>query len=131
VLYFFDEFQSKCCKIIIIIFRRVSSEEYAASSSSSSSIYHLVGMQEGCGISPLGGPVLRQKNIWWYLGFYFDKKLTFQYHAHHYTDGENVVTRVNITSQRNRLSELLHSCMQTSRHRGDKSEMRKLTDKNE
>ena len=36
----------------------------------------------------------------------------------------NVITRVNITDQRDKISKLLHSCVQISRYRGDKSEKR-------
>lgn len=28
-------------------------------------------------LGPLGGPLLWPKNMWWYLGFFFDKKLSF------------------------------------------------------
>ena len=34
----------------------------------------------------LGGPVLRPKHIWQYLGFYFDKKLTFRYYTYFYSN---------------------------------------------
>ena len=44
--------------------------------------------------------------------------------------GINVTTRVNVTGQRDRISKLLHSCIQTNRHRGDKSEKRELINSN-
>ena len=34
----------------------------------------------------IGGPLLYLKNIWQYLGFFFDKKLLFHYHVHHYAN---------------------------------------------
>jgi len=33
-----------------------------------------------------GGPTLKPKSIWWYLGFFFDKKLSFRYHTHYYAN---------------------------------------------
>jgi len=36
-----------------------------------------------------------------------------------------------VTGQRDKISKLFHSCIQTSRYRGDKSEKRELTSKNE
>ena len=33
-----------------------------------------------------GGIVLRPKDIWWYFGFFFNRKLSFWYHTHHYTN---------------------------------------------
>ena len=30
------------------------------------------------------GPIISPKPIWWYLGFYFDCKLNFNYHTHFY-----------------------------------------------
>jgi len=32
----------------------------------------------------VGGPLLHPKPIWRYLGFFFDRKLNFHYHVHHY-----------------------------------------------
>jgi len=32
----------------------------------------------------VGGPILHPKPIWRYLGFFFDKKLNFHHHVHHY-----------------------------------------------
>jgi len=37
-------------------------------------------------LSPLGGPILKPKNIWYYLGFIFDRKLTFQQHIDFYSN---------------------------------------------
>jgi len=37
-------------------------------------------------LSPLGGPVLRPKNLWKYLGFIFDRKLTFHQHIDYYSN---------------------------------------------
>jgi len=36
-------------------------------------------------LTPVNSPVLTPKLIWQYLGFFFDKKLTFHYHCHFYT----------------------------------------------
>jgi len=33
----------------------------------------------------VGGSVISPKPIWWYLGFYFDHRLNFNYHTHFYT----------------------------------------------
>ena len=35
-------------------------------------------------LSPIGGPTLHHKETWKYLGFIFDKKLTFHQHIDHY-----------------------------------------------
>ena len=35
-------------------------------------------------IVPVGGPVISPKPIWRYLGFYFDRRLNFNYHTHFY-----------------------------------------------
>jgi len=35
-------------------------------------------------LSLVGSPIIFFKPIWWYLGFYFDHKLNFQYHTHFY-----------------------------------------------
>ena len=35
-------------------------------------------------LSPLGGPILRPKDSWKYLGFIFDRKLAFHKHIDHY-----------------------------------------------
>ena len=32
------------------------------------------------------GIVPRPKDIWWYFGFFFNRKLLFWYHTHHYTN---------------------------------------------
>ena len=32
----------------------------------------------------VGGPKLTPKPIWYYLGFFFDHRLTFQHHIHYY-----------------------------------------------
>ena len=37
-------------------------------------------------LSPIGGPVLRPKNSWKYLGFIFDQKLLFHLHIDHYAN---------------------------------------------
>jgi len=37
-------------------------------------------------LSPLGGPILRPKDSWRYLGFIFDRKLSFHKHIDHYTN---------------------------------------------
>ena len=37
-------------------------------------------------LSTLGGPILQPKNSWTYLGFFFDRKLTFQQHVDFYTN---------------------------------------------
>ena len=37
-------------------------------------------------LTVLGGPILCPKTTWWYLGFIFDKKLTFQQHVDFYTN---------------------------------------------
>ena len=36
-------------------------------------------------LSLVEGPILYPKYIWWYLGFFFDWKLTFHYHIYPYT----------------------------------------------
>ena len=36
--------------------------------------------------SPLGGPILRPKDLWKYLGFIFDRKLSFHKHIDHYAN---------------------------------------------
>jgi len=36
-------------------------------------------------LSSVGGPVISPKPIWRYLGFYFDRRLNFNYHTHFYT----------------------------------------------
>jgi len=35
-------------------------------------------------LSSVGGPVISPKPIWRYLGFYFDRRLNFNYHTHFY-----------------------------------------------
>jgi len=35
-------------------------------------------------LSSVGGSVISPKPIWQYLGFYFDRKLNFNYHTHFY-----------------------------------------------
>ena len=35
-------------------------------------------------LSLVGGLVISPKPIWWYLGFYFDHRLNFNYHTHFY-----------------------------------------------
>jgi len=35
-------------------------------------------------LTSVSGPILTPKPIWQYLGFFFDRKLTFHYHAHFY-----------------------------------------------
>jgi len=35
-------------------------------------------------LASVGGSVISPKPIWQYLGFYFDRKLNFQYHTHFY-----------------------------------------------
>ena len=37
-------------------------------------------------LSALRGPILCPKNIWKYLGFYFDRKLSFHHHINYYTN---------------------------------------------
>ena len=37
-------------------------------------------------LSPLGGPILTSKNSWKYLGFIFDRKLTFHQHVNFYSN---------------------------------------------
>ena len=37
-------------------------------------------------LSPLGGPILRPKDLWRYLGFIFDRKLLFHRHIDHYAN---------------------------------------------
>ena len=37
-------------------------------------------------LSPLGGPILSPKNSWKYLGFIFDRKLTFHQHINFYSN---------------------------------------------
>jgi len=37
-------------------------------------------------LSPLGGPILKPKESWRYLGFIFDRKLSFHKHIDHYTN---------------------------------------------
>jgi len=37
-------------------------------------------------LSPLGGPILRPKDSWKYLGFIFDQKLSFHKHIDHYAN---------------------------------------------
>ena len=37
-------------------------------------------------LSILGGLILLPKNSWWYLGFIFDRKLTFWHHIEFYTN---------------------------------------------
>ena len=37
-------------------------------------------------LSPLGGPILRPKDLWRYLGFIFDRKLSFHRHIDHYAN---------------------------------------------
>ena len=36
-------------------------------------------------LTSVGGPILYPKPIWRYLGFFFDRKLNFHHHVHHYT----------------------------------------------
>ena len=36
-------------------------------------------------LSPIEDTIFRSKDIWWYLRFFFDKKLYFQQHIHYYT----------------------------------------------
>ena len=35
-------------------------------------------------LSSVGGPLLTPKPIWHYLGFFFDRKLSFHHHCHYY-----------------------------------------------
>jgi len=37
-------------------------------------------------LSPLGGPILQPKDFWRYLGFIFDRKLTFHKHIDYYAN---------------------------------------------
>ena len=37
-------------------------------------------------LSPIGGPILHPKDLWRYLGFIFDRKLTFHKHIDHYAN---------------------------------------------
>ena len=37
-------------------------------------------------LSPLGGPILQPKDLWRYLGFIFDRKLSFHKHIDHYAN---------------------------------------------
>jgi len=37
-------------------------------------------------LTSLGDPILHSKEIWWYLGFIFDRKLTFQQHINFYAN---------------------------------------------
>ena len=37
-------------------------------------------------LSPADGPILNLKDIWQYLGFFFDKKLSFRYHTYYYAN---------------------------------------------
>ena len=37
-------------------------------------------------LSPADGPILNPKDIWQYLGFFFDKKLSFRYHTYYYAN---------------------------------------------
>ena len=34
----------------------------------------------------LGGSILLPRTMWWYLGFFFDQKLTFHHHINFYTN---------------------------------------------
>ena len=45
--------------------------------------------------------------------------------------GINEITRVNMIGQRNKISKLLYSCAQTSRHKRGESKMKELTNNNE
>jgi len=37
-------------------------------------------------LRPLEGPLFYLKDMWWYLVFFFDKKLSFYQHVYHYTN---------------------------------------------
>ena len=37
-------------------------------------------------LRPLESMILKQKDIWWYLGFFSDRKLLFQHHIHYYSN---------------------------------------------
>ena len=37
-------------------------------------------------LRPVGGAILRPKNTWKYLGFFFNKKLSFQYYIYYYAN---------------------------------------------
>ena len=37
-------------------------------------------------LTALRGPILLPKTMWWYLGFFFDQKLTFHYYINFYTN---------------------------------------------
>jgi len=53
-----------------------------------SEIFHFIRSQHPLNPSldliSVGGPVLSPKPIWRYLGFFFNQKLIFYYHVHHY-----------------------------------------------
>lgn len=53
-------------------------------------------------LSPLGGPILRPKDTWRYLGFFFDKKLTFRYHTHYYNRAMSTVKSMRMLGNSNR-----------------------------
>ena len=55
---------------------------------------------------PLEGSILQPKNTWWYLGFIFDKKLTFWQHINFYAN-KAILTIKYMKMLRNSLRELI------------------------
>ena len=37
-------------------------------------------------LRPVGNSLFKPKDMWWYLGFFFDKKLSFWHHIHYYAN---------------------------------------------
>jgi len=56
----------------------------------------------------LGDPILHPKNMWWYLGFIFDRKLMFQQHINFYAN-KIISTVKSMKMLRNSLRELIPS----------------------
>ena len=57
-------------------------------------------------LSILGDPILHPKNMWCYLGFIFDRKLTFQQHINFYAN-KTMSTVKGMKMLRNSLRELI------------------------
>jgi len=60
-------------------------------------------------LTSVSGPVLTPKPVWHYLGFFFDRKLSFRYHCHYYaTKSLSTVKAMKLLGNSSRGLPLLH-----------------------
>ena len=63
-------------------------------------------------LTSVGGPLLTPKPIWRYLGFFFDRKLSFHHHCHYYTTKSlSTVKAMKLLGNSSKGLSPLHKCL--------------------